>query len=592
MHRQILFPMITDEFRRARILKRLQESECMVPSLHTFLEDTKWLEPCANILRKLLPSGCRSSTKKALNGCYNYSRKHNGIIRIQSRNIGLSNREGSQREAVESGYRQLWLFAWRHFPELSSLLPLKDVGKSKPRAVASNEQCWQKLAELASSLGFQSDQIDYLRNQNSDHRMAIEFLQQTRPKEFYHLSDEVRTHGAVAICQLLSSIGRPARNIPDDIPITADPKIPVEYRCGRPREQSLKDSKPRFFLPDVYATKSKALSHFSIHRDIFQAFFGLLSPLEALDGTPAVGPQSPPVEPTGSSSQPAPLIRERRQTPPSDRPQHSSIEPTGSDSRAAPPIEPPNQQPPSNVPQSPPTEPARSSSQPVPPTEAQHQQPPSSGPQSHPVETPAIDPQPAGPAEPLPQEERPDSVWYNIMRPTMIQQNLQRPAYGLRDNVSLDLFDVEQSTLFNEWRARCEPGDIFVVDASDSRWLHWRSGGSSIRGIPEPLLAIANEYYFAIYHSQRMRCIRIEKVLQARKRPSGDGVVYVFRHYNNDIFDEQERERIRNQSFTHVTGETTKTRLYRVERRLLTKRRGETLEGYSTKRRHTFHRPR
>ncbi|KAL2048962.1 hypothetical protein ABVK25_010815 [Lepraria finkii] len=642
MHRQILFPMITDEFRRARILNRLQESECMVPSLHTWFEDTKWLEPCAKILRDLLPPGCRRSTRRALTGCYSHSGQDNGIVRIQS-NIGLINREGSQQEAVESGYRQLWLFAWRHFPDLSSMLPLKDVGKPKPRAISSNDRCWQKLAELARSLGFQSDQIDYL-NQNSDHRMAIEFLQQARPKEFYYFPDQLLTHQALAICRLLSSIDRPARNIPVDVPITAHPRLPVELRRGRPHEYSFKDSKPRFFLPDIYATKSRVLSHFSVNQDIFQAFFGHRSPLEALDGTPAVGPQSPPIRPAGSSSQPAPPTQEQRQPPPSDRPEPSSFEPTGSDSGAAPPIEPPNRQPPSNAPQSPriesagsssqpapptqeqrqpppsdrpepssfePTgsdsgaappieppnrqpplnapqspriEPAGSSSQPVPPTEPQHQQPPSSGPQSHPVETPAINPQPTGPAEPPPQEERPDSVWYKIRRPTMIQQTLPIPARGI--NVSLDLFDLEQSTLYNEWRTRCERGDIFVVDASDSRWLHWRSGGSSIRGIPEPLLAIADEYYFAIYYGQRIRCIRIERVLQARRRLNCDGVIYIFRHSKDDFFDEQRREEIRNQSFTHITGETTKTRLYQVEQRICTKRAGETLEGRSARRRH------
>ena len=34
---------------------RISSIPCIIPSLHTFLEDTKYLEPCCKILREILP---------------------------------------------------------------------------------------------------------------------------------------------------------------------------------------------------------------------------------------------------------------------------------------------------------------------------------------------------------------------------------------------------------------------------------------------------------------------------------------------------------------------------------------------------------
>src|SRR5438045_1040351 len=44
-----LFPAIKADHTRSQILDRLYAVEHIIPSIHTFLEDTKHLEPCARI---------------------------------------------------------------------------------------------------------------------------------------------------------------------------------------------------------------------------------------------------------------------------------------------------------------------------------------------------------------------------------------------------------------------------------------------------------------------------------------------------------------------------------------------------------------
>lgn len=54
-----LFPAIPVH-RAQSILSRVQKIDYIISSIHTFLEDTKILEPCAKIMKRLLPTVCRT----------------------------------------------------------------------------------------------------------------------------------------------------------------------------------------------------------------------------------------------------------------------------------------------------------------------------------------------------------------------------------------------------------------------------------------------------------------------------------------------------------------------------------------------------
>ncbi len=75
------------------------------------------------------------------------------------------------------------MFAWRHFPDLNAIALRRDIEKRKPQVKLINEQCWQRLADLAITLGFESKKAIRLRIQDSDTNMTLEFLRQVRPLE-------------------------------------------------------------------------------------------------------------------------------------------------------------------------------------------------------------------------------------------------------------------------------------------------------------------------------------------------------------------------------------------------------------------------
>ena len=166
-------------------------------------------------------------------------------------------KELSEHELAELGYRQLWLFAWKHFPELSAMLPRRGHGQAKPQAKALNEQRWRELATIADSMGLQSDNITRLKDRNTDLEMARAFLHRARPQELFLLADENRRAAIEYFCELLAETVRPAGCDADDLQTSFKTEVTVSNRCGTPFEQSYKYTRSRFFLPDIYSHKER-----------------------------------------------------------------------------------------------------------------------------------------------------------------------------------------------------------------------------------------------------------------------------------------------------------------------------------------------
>lgn len=99
----ILFLMITDLSARSAILSRLLECSCMIPSLFTFFEDTKWLEPIAKVIRGLLPDGLKNSIRRSFIQTSIGSNQADGTFQIQSRNHQFVIEKGNEKNAVNSG---------------------------------------------------------------------------------------------------------------------------------------------------------------------------------------------------------------------------------------------------------------------------------------------------------------------------------------------------------------------------------------------------------------------------------------------------------------------------------------------------------
>ena len=542
MHSGKLFPLISDFDLRSRILRNIQETQHNIPSLHTFLEDTKWLEPCAKVLGQLLPKS-KSSIRRSFLNSYTGIQQRDGTFRVEQRDLSFVERPGSEFQAAESGYRQLWLFSWRHFPELSATVPRKDIGKPKPRARACNEQYWQQLACLARSLGFESEEIDQLNGRDPDSKMALEFLNQARPSDSYYISDEARTTHARKICQILKAVERQTCTISGYMSEPkADGAITIDHRCGRPHEHSHTYSKAWFFLNEIYNPQiSTSLSHFSVNRDIFRAFFGVDSHLGAAEQDTSI----PPMAPEKSNSTRRVTLEDFSFT----RTKRSSA---NGDLRR---IRSPQRSPSRSENGSQPDQGVRDRSH----TRCQSQSPNQR--QQHP-QTQQRHPSPHRESDDVLQTQTVDDTSAGALFDAEL---IARPR-PLNRGGKPNLFEFPN--LVELYENKCLLGDLLLVwidhDSHRARGEHIPAKPVSephqgTKVAPEAILSRANDYYFNICPQSidsgpsELKCIQIKSVYSYIKGINWDGVIYAFKRKGQDM------------TLRSFQGQSTKARLLELE---------------------------
>ena len=106
-----ILPAVTADHQRSRILDRACSIEHVIPFIHTFLEDTKYLEPPARILKELLPGKCKGSMSQYFSALYSGQTK----VKVQTSEFTFEDRILPSGRSAWLSYRQLWLFALRQF---------------------------------------------------------------------------------------------------------------------------------------------------------------------------------------------------------------------------------------------------------------------------------------------------------------------------------------------------------------------------------------------------------------------------------------------------------------------------------------------
>lgn len=179
----------------------LAKLDSVIPSIHTFLEDTKILAPCAKIMKKLLPSVCRTSIFQE------FSRLHNGQTSwsLQTSEVSAFQREEfSSDTAHRNAYRQLWLYTIRHFPEMIGCSLRKDHPREKPPLLGVELIWWYRFTALAEACGYTDVDKTCHRGNEADYKMAQTFLQQARPPQLYGTS----TASGNSVQQMVELLGK------------------------------------------------------------------------------------------------------------------------------------------------------------------------------------------------------------------------------------------------------------------------------------------------------------------------------------------------------------------------------------------------
>ena len=299
LDRHEIFSSPCFDAQRDQLLQRLRRVKHLIPSIYTFLEDTKYLEPCARVMKDLLPRKFQGSVRQA------FDRQHNGqngfVEQIDEANTAPEKALGSGYAARWKSYRQLWLFAWRHFPEMTGISPRKDPRKPKPVKVSIEYSWWHSISVLAIKSGYTNISNPFT---SADEMMTRSFLRHARPPQLYHFDDTVFDLNVRRICDALKQI-QPRGAVSEAPEISSDRDScgsDVSLRCGRPYEQAFHEDVGRLYLRHVYkdygdVQRKRHVTSFAVKRAIFHAFFGSSSDVDSLraDNEPETEPPALPV---------------------------------------------------------------------------------------------------------------------------------------------------------------------------------------------------------------------------------------------------------------------------------------------------------
>ncbi|KAH7033932.1 hypothetical protein B0J12DRAFT_766202, partial [Macrophomina phaseolina] len=260
-----VFPSITNAQKRDAILSALLLTPGLIPTLTSFFENLKYLEPCCYILKKLLPGKEKRTIFQSLAASYIAPKEQ---LLEYSTGSRLRSIVGDEN-ALWLAYVQLWAFCMRHFPSMTETAPRKVVGKAKP-SKSSNSALWHYLGDLAIKLGFRTPQALELQRQNPYESLAQQLLRSLRPASPPDMRHVLRV---AAACKEIEDDPK-VREWPN---LTATDHLPREKRCGRPFEDDFLLDSNFLFVPTIYEieeTKGPEISSLFVKRDLFISFLG------------------------------------------------------------------------------------------------------------------------------------------------------------------------------------------------------------------------------------------------------------------------------------------------------------------------------
>ncbi|KAF5716302.1 slyX domain-containing protein [Fusarium globosum] len=260
---------------RERIWERIckMTEERLMPSLKSFFQNVQYLESAGESMKQLvdIPNGSDihaafrmifQSPEQDLETC---------LVQTSPKEFKIARIHGGTRFQV--AYWQLWLYAIREF---------RDMGKSSIHG-CNAASVLHRFALLAKTLGFHSDKIESILQQDPDLVIAREFLLAARrPSEYEYENFEDKALQLRAIMSTarprISSDTSDIVNLPKEAPA----------RCGiLAADHHLRDQ-PLLFLDKLLSTtgateaNGSGITSFFIQKSHFYSFFGKNVQLEFL----------------------------------------------------------------------------------------------------------------------------------------------------------------------------------------------------------------------------------------------------------------------------------------------------------------------
>lgn len=260
---------------RSSIWKKMKKKNDIIPSLYSFFQNMRYLESCADCMKRLVGfRQYRSTVKSAMRGIFKPAGPANGECLIQTSETGFRQHSDPQADHADLGYRQLWLYAMRHYPDLAKE-PTSDDRVAKPSCEKADDTTLYDMAVLAQKLGFSSPQITKLMNQSPDRQVArATLLKARKPDRYRYDSDSFESF-------ISTMAGFFSHAIPIDHEATSEQvdgrEVRLNARCGRPHAKAQKQDRQFLFIDLLHANELQTagkISSLFVRRYVYFSFFG------------------------------------------------------------------------------------------------------------------------------------------------------------------------------------------------------------------------------------------------------------------------------------------------------------------------------
>ncbi|BCR83589.1 uncharacterized protein ACHE_10991S [Aspergillus chevalieri] len=264
------------EAERAAIWHKMQSLEacdCIIPSLHTFFRDISYLNACADAVKRLVVLNKKQPTiQQALTHSFQ-PRQADEDCQIQTSETAFRRQPGTSAERKEAGYRQIWMYAMRWYPEMAKDEQSHTL-KAKPTRARADENSIHDMAVLARKLGFRSEHIKNILKQSPDRQIAQAALLKARKPDRYYYDSNVFDSFVDRITDLFS-LAIPYENQPIAESVVGR-AVKLTDRCGPPSVQAQRLDRSYLFLDKLHSPTSlqQHVSSFYVRRCVYYAFFG------------------------------------------------------------------------------------------------------------------------------------------------------------------------------------------------------------------------------------------------------------------------------------------------------------------------------
>lgn len=265
------FGEFTEE-ERSDIWSRMSLFRGIIPSLYTFFEDFKYLEACSHCLRKIIGTPLMS-IRNTLKHSFTPMPAIEKSFPIQKSEKSFVQLSLTRDQCFDMAYRQLWLFAMRHYLSMPRATGDNDKLLAKPGSIKADSKTLNDLAGLASRLGFRSIEIEEALAKSPDRQIALSALLEARkPNEFKYPDSQLES----LVSRVVECFSCAIERSDEPSIILADSLVEARVRCGMPQLRTHSQDKAHLFVPEVHCEQnlSPHITTLFVRQCVYFAFLG------------------------------------------------------------------------------------------------------------------------------------------------------------------------------------------------------------------------------------------------------------------------------------------------------------------------------